>query len=680
MNLSPSYLSLIKNKLWDSILALSEIDNSLSPIERISLRVISFYKLKMYDSVINLIKTSSINPDQLPPELCSYYAFSLYRLNEREGKNAIMNCAKTTKNQHELLKITRFLIQNFEAELAKSVLNTMYTFLTLKYRPYWHYYMAVAHSLTGYRDSAIYHLEQAINYKPDWVKPRIKLVEILPASEISKKKRLLEEIIKLNPSYAPAHYWLSALNRNPTETLIPEILNPELMIHKVRAEMSLGNFYKAKQYLQDLLTIDSTNPYILFLMGNWYLNMDSFRKAISWYTQALKKAHYNYPEAWLNLGVAYRRIGMTDSAIFAYSRALALRKDYWEALYNLGLAYWYSNRVEKAYRTFKRLLQYKPHNPKIWYFLGRVYEKLNHIDSAIMAYKKAIELLPDYRRALIRLAKLDKSTYTLKLLENYLQNNSADSRILKLLGDIYYQQGKISKAKKIYIKALNLDPTNQHILKTLATLYEKEGNINKAIEYWQEVLNINLRDKRARRELATLYLQKHDTLAAIRQIEKLLQLYPDDKHSLSRLIKLYETQNLNTRALQFLLTLWENHAPQTAELAYLIATFARRTGKYDLAIHFYEYSIDSSYKMHWSAYWLGKLLLAQGDTSKAIQYFNYSLKIKPDFFWSWKRLAEIYLAIDSLNLALQAIQTARKPRPHDQDLLQLEQYLKLKMQ
>ncbi|NPA34778.1 MAG: tetratricopeptide repeat protein [Chlorobi bacterium] len=690
INIPSRYKPFIEEKDWDSVLNTLRTDTAISSQEKITLTILAYYNKREFDSVIAFVKNNNIDPNALPPEICLYYAFSLYQSNPSQSVELINNCLSQTKNQNLYIKAVNFLIKHFESDASRHLLLKSDSFITARYRPYWHYYMGLTYALEGSRDSAIWHLQQAINYKPDWIKPRLKLVELLPNTEegLRQKEELLLEVIRLRPSYAPAHYMLALVRHRqgkggglPTtdSILITEDFSPEVLVQRVRAEISAGNYKLARKYLQDLISIDSTNPYTLFLIGNWYRAVDSLEEARDWYVRALRKAHFRFPEAWLNLGITYRRLGKTDSAIYAYKQALKYRNDYHEALFNLGVAYWHADSINKAHQIFKQLSELTPDHDRTWYFLARTYERLGNTGSAIIAYRKALEINPFYRKALIKLSELDNSNETIHLLENYLSNNPSDVKILRMLGDLYTKRKEYAKSVKFYEQVLKYDPDNTSVLRSLAKIYQRLGDTEKALRYWEEVLDRKPGSKVARRQIAKLYLALGDTSKAIKHLEKLIRIEPERLETWNQLIALYKKKGWVVRPTNRLSAVWREDLPESGRLAYEIASFARKAEKYETAKKFYREALEKGYRKHWSAFWMGRIYLNEGDTTNAIKYFNLAVKEKEDFGLSWKRLAQLYLSVDSLDKATQALQRAKALRPNDPDLIELEKSLKLRI-
>jgi tetratricopeptide (TPR) repeat protein len=105
-----------------------------------------------------------------------------------------------------------------------------------------------------------------------------------------------------------------------------------------------------------------------------------------WWTQVCPEE----ADAWIYLGVAYRKSNQPAKAIEAYQQALRINPEYAEAWYNLGIAYADSNQPAKAIEVYQQALRINPEYADAWNNLGVAYNEAGQYDEAIEAYKKAI--------------------------------------------------------------------------------------------------------------------------------------------------------------------------------------------------------------------------------------------------------------------------------------------------
>jgi len=107
----------------------------------------------------------------------------------------------------------------------------------------------------------------------------------------------------------------------------------------------------------------------------------------------------DYAEAHYGLGVVYSEKGLTDKAIEEYKLAIKYKPDYAEAHYNLGIAYGQKGLTDKAIEEYKLAIKYKPDFADAHYNLGFLYSDKGLIDKAIEEFKLAINYKPDDAKA-----------------------------------------------------------------------------------------------------------------------------------------------------------------------------------------------------------------------------------------------------------------------------------------
>jgi len=150
----------------------------------------------------------------------------------------------------------------------------------------------------------------------------------------------------------------------------------------------------------------------------------------------------NFPDAYNNLGNAYRELGKLDESIKCYRTALALKPDHPHAYNNLGnslkdqgmirdaihcyvtacrlmpkFAAAHSNlasilkeqgRVDQALQHYREALTIEPRFADAWSNMGNAFKDLNRLDDAIRCYATAIRLKPRFADAFSNLASAFK--------------------------------------------------------------------------------------------------------------------------------------------------------------------------------------------------------------------------------------------------------------------------------
>jgi len=142
-----------------------------------------------------------------------------------------------------------------------------------------------------------------------------------------------------------------------------------------------------------------------------------------------------------NLGLVYVRGKRYPLAIYEFTEALRLKKDYAEAYNNLGMVYTYQGKYGQAIQQYRKALQIAPYSASAYNNLGSVYIFQKEYGQAINCYYKVLELNPEHADA---------------------YNN---------LGAIYTFQGNYRQAIPQYKKAINLNPDCADAYKNLGIVY-----------------------------------------------------------------------------------------------------------------------------------------------------------------------------------------------------------------
>lgn len=202
-------------------------------------------------------------------------------------------------------------------------------------------------------------------------------------------------------------------------------------------------FYELKQYkaaentLLKALT-DSTEPQeILFLVGNLYLKLEEYDRALSYYKKLLlaeqslsvdlrAHLHFNagltyfyknshklaeqhfrtthrldpgFPKINESLGELLLRRGAIAESIRLLKEGISIDSYSWISHYMLGVAYTKILDWRNAYEEFITAIEMDPHEPRAWQMCGEVLLSLQRLDEAEHYLRKALELNPHFSEA-----------------------------------------------------------------------------------------------------------------------------------------------------------------------------------------------------------------------------------------------------------------------------------------
>ncbi len=169
-----------------------------------------------------------------------------------------------------------------------------------------------------------------------------------------------------------------------------------------------------------------------------------------------------------------------ELASAGYDFELLLNGQYKQQAYeNLGNIYKNLNNLSLAMDYFKNAIDIDPKNPKLHFLYGVMLDEAKNYEASMEQYNLALQYG-------------DKSPELLEILENKwtqnIVNNPSSAQNYVNLGAIYQKQGNFQNAKAQYLKAYQLDSSDDTILYNLASLYNQQKNFTEAIEVYDKIL------------------------------------------------------------------------------------------------------------------------------------------------------------------------------------------------
>jgi len=163
---------------------------------------------------------------------------------------------------------------------------------------------------------------------------------------------------------------------------------------------------------------------------------------------------------WL-MASSYGELGRYTSAIAAYRKSLALKKD--ANVYAwLGNTYAKAARFTEAAEAYEKSLELEP-NAKKYTVLAILYDRADRLTDAIAAYRKslALKLDPETYRSLARAyVKADRLTEAITAYQQSLVLKK-DASVYYDLGLAYYKANRLFEATGAFERAARLDPTGE---------------------------------------------------------------------------------------------------------------------------------------------------------------------------------------------------------------------------
>ena len=141
-----------------------------------------------------------------------------------------------------------------------------------------------------------------------------------------------------------------------TVQLLPD--DPRGWILLAEAQLRSGQNKQASSSLVRAKQLDPRNAGILFAQGSLALRASQPQQAADLIQQGLKLDSKN-AGAYFDLGNAYILMGNPGSALGAFEKASALRKDFWESINNQALVLYEQKKDGEAIKRWRRVLGIK---------------------------------------------------------------------------------------------------------------------------------------------------------------------------------------------------------------------------------------------------------------------------------------------------------------------------------
>ena len=158
---------------------------------------------------------------------------------------------------------------------------------------------------------------------------------------------------------------------------------------------------------------------------------------------------------------------------------------------NRGLSYFKKKKYKKAFKQYSLITRFFPNHYLAWFNLGLSAQLSHHIVTSEKAFKKAISLKED------------------------------DAPSQNELGLVYFNTGRIEKAKKRITNAVKLDPNNPIFLNNLGVIYFNMNEYEKAAQQFNSAITIDKEYKDCWFNLKDCY----EKLGDERKKEKAVQMY-----------------------------------------------------------------------------------------------------------------------------------------------------------
>jgi len=153
-----------------------------------------------------------------------------------------------------------------------------------------------------------------------------------------------------------------------------------------------------------------------------------------------------------------------------------------------------SNLEMGTLRLRQAMEKYKPDNATFYFAMGSAYAKSTKNEEAVPWFEEAIRRRPDYQQALrglaLTLAASGDLTRAAEVGETAAATDHPDTTVLTNLGSVYLQQGRNDDARRVFDRALRINPDLPDATTFLGLLASREGDAVRAESLFRSAINM----------------------------------------------------------------------------------------------------------------------------------------------------------------------------------------------
>jgi tetratricopeptide (TPR) repeat protein len=259
-------------------------------------------------------------------------------------------------------------------------------------------------------------------------------------------------------------------------------------------------------------------------------------------------------------GNAFVESNSLPRAKVEYERAIRIFPRHVDALYNLAVVYDKLNQSDDAIATYKRYLAIKPDDADAWTQLGVRYDESNQPAEAQAAYEKALAAAPNFGRAHHNLGVLLKEQGKFGAAQKHLETfvhleeqggGAQNGDAYYSLGALYLAQAKLKEAKRLFQKALDVDPSIPYYNNAMGDVYMGEKDYGAALVCYKKALDKDEKNAAFYSGIGDAYRHLKQSDKALQSYGKALQLRPDYHLVQFKLGLLFEESNPAEAIKQF---------------------------------------------------------------------------------------------------------------------------------
>ncbi len=292
-----------------------------------------------------------------------------------------------------------------------------------------------------------------------------------------KVAEILAQMYVENEKYDLAYEQYQILENTTEDTLNIKLKMALILIER-------KEFVAAAAKLEDILRDAPESDKIRFYLGAVYEETKSLDKAIAQFKKIQPTSQF-FGEAMVHAAYAMKNEGRLHDAVGLVEGALKERKDQAQLYAMYASLLDESGDYNKAIRMLTDAVERFPESAQLRFYYGTLYDRTGKKDRVVTEMKKVLELDPKHAQAMNYLAFTWAEGNTNlgdaeKMARNALAIESKDGYIMDTLGWILYKQGRFNEAVKVLEAAFKYQSSVSIIAEHLGDAYYKHQMVEKA--------------------------------------------------------------------------------------------------------------------------------------------------------------------------------------------------------
>lgn len=292
---------------------------------------------------------------------------------------------------------------------------------------------------------------------------------------------------------------------------------------------------------------------------------------------ALRKARQGWgsvPKVYFELGYAFEKLNMYDSAINNYNKCLSLKPDYSLAFKQLGTIDYSKDNYQSALQYFVKYEAAAKNaitDYLYWYRKGFMQNALKDFSSAKISLNKSLEFKTDYMNTYLELgfacSRLKENNDAISWYQKAIEVDPKSHIGYNGIGEVYRDNIKnMDISMSWYQKALDINPNERKANFGMGYCLNSKGKYSEAIPYLKKAIQQEPTYTAAYVEIGYTYYMTNSNTEAITNLKKALELNDKNENARYYLGLVYINQKDKANAQQMVTELKSLNSKNAATL------------------------------------------------------------------------------------------------------------------